>query len=85
MNYCAVDAVTLVNRYEDNSIGLDNQNDYQRILPLVRVQPDKANNLDDIFGIIVNKPNAENKQPKDNTFTQQELYKLDSFGTALAW
>lgn len=68
-----------MNSYEDNTIGLDDRNEYQKILPLVRVGPDKSNNLDEIFAMIVNK-----QLRKNDELTQHDLYKLDSFGTALA-
>lgn len=68
-----------MNSYEDNTIGLDDRNEYQKILPLVRVEPDKSNNLDEIFAMIVSK-----QLQKTDELTQQDLYKLDSFGTALA-
>lgn len=85
MNYCEVDAVTLTNPYEDNAIELDGRNEYQRVISLVRVQPNKSNNLDDIFGIIMKKAKDKSTTNHTEAVTQQDLYKLDSFGTALAW
>lgn len=72
--------------YEDNRIGLDDQNEYQQILPLVRVQPNKHSNFDDIFKIIMNKAETKkNNHANTESLTQDDLCKLDSFGTALAW
>lgn len=75
-----------MNSYEDNSIGLDDRNaEYQQILPLVRVEPDKSNNLDEIFALIVNKESQKNDRTNGgDKLTQPDLCKLDAFGTALA-
>lgn len=73
--------------YEDNRIGLDDQNEYQQILPLVQVQPNKRSNLDEIFKIIMNKAETKKNNHANNneSLTQDDLCKLDSFGTALTW
>lgn len=73
-----------MNSYEDNTIGLDDRNEYQQILPLVRVQPNKENNLDEIFALIISKESKKNDRTNTDKLTQQDLCKLDSFGTSLA-
>lgn len=76
-----------MNSYEDNTIGLDDDRSvYQQILPLVRVKPNKENNLDEIFALIVSKENAQknNDRTVNDKLTQSDLCKLDAFGTALS-
>lgn len=76
-----------MNSYEDNTIGLDDdRNVYQQIIPLVRVKPNKENNLDEIFGLIIRKENAQrnNDRTTIDKLTQSDLCKLDAFGTALS-
>lgn len=76
-----------MNSYEDNTIGLDDdRNVYQQILPLVRVKPNKENNLDEIFALIINKENAQKNTDRTtiDKLTQPDLFKLDAFGTALS-
>lgn len=79
-----VDAAFFMTSYEDNTIGLDDRNEYRKITPLVRVEPNKSNNLDDIFEMIIQKESQTREKINLNQLTQQDLYKLDSFGTALA-
>ncbi|XP_031624602.1 protein arginine N-methyltransferase 9-like [Contarinia nasturtii] len=71
-------------QYEDNLIGLDDQNEFQRIFPFVLVEPNKENNLDEIFPMIVNRPIPNNQQNINNKLTPEDLNRLDRFGTALA-
>lgn len=73
-----------MNSYEDNTIGLDDRNEYQQILPLVRVESDKSNNLDEIFTLIINKEAKKSDRISVDKLTQPDLCKLDAFGTALA-
>lgn len=73
-----------MNSYEDNTIGLDDRNEYQQILPLVRVEPNKCNNMDEMFALIMSKESKKNERSTADKLTQQDLCKLDSFGTALA-
>lgn len=82
--YGDVNAVLLMNSYEDNTIGLDDRNEYQQILPLVRVESDKSNNLDEIFTLIINKEAKKSDRISADKLTQPNLCKLDAFGTALA-
>lgn len=70
--------------YEDNTVGLDDRNEYQKILTLVRVDPNKDNNFDEIFPMIISKLANKDERPNNDRLTQQDLLKLDSFGTALA-
>lgn len=70
--------------YEDNTIGLDDRNEFQKILPLVRVEPNKENNLDEIFAQIIKKELKKNARTSTHELTQHDLSKLDSFGTSLA-
>lgn len=81
-----VDAVLLMNLYEDNTLGLDDRNIYQQILPLVRCKPNKENNLDEIFTLIISKENVQknNDRIAIDKLTQPDLCKLDAFGTALS-
>lgn len=73
-----------MNSYEDNTIGLDDRNEFQQILPLVRVEPNKNNNLDEIFALIVNKEAQKTDRTNGDKLMQPDLCKLDAFGTALA-
>lgn len=73
-----------MNSYEDNTIGLDDRNEYQKIIPMVRVEPNKSNNLDEIFTLIINKEGHKNDRTSVDKLTQSDLCKLDTFGTALA-
>lgn len=76
-----------MNSYEDNTIGLDDdRNVYQQILPMVRVEPNKENNLDEIFALIISKENAQKTSDRTTVdkLTQPDLCKLDAFGTALS-
>lgn len=79
-----INAAILMNSYEDNTIGLDDRNEYQQILPMVRVEPNKTNNLDEIFKLIINKDTPKNDRTNVDKLTQPDLCKLDTFGTALA-
>lgn len=78
MNKKNVDPVMIANCYESV---VDGRNEYDYLLPLVRVQPDKTNNFDEIFLKILNKKSITDA----GKLTQDDLHKLDSFGTALAW
>lgn len=60
---------------------LDERDKFTRIIPLVQVKSDQQNNFDDIFPMIL----ADKSALKENRITQHDLYKLDSFGAALAW
>lgn len=84
--FSGVDAAFLMNSYEDNTIGLDDRNEYQQILPLVRVEfePNKCNNMDEMFAMIMSKESKKTERTDTDKLTQQDLCKLDSFGTALA-
>ena len=73
-----------MNSYEDNTIGLDDRNEYKQMLPLVRVEPNKENNLDEIFALIISKEAKKDDRINSDKLTQQDLCKLDSFGTSLA-
>lgn len=59
----------------------DEKNEYQHLIPLVKVEFDKTNNFDEIFPLLLNSKN----QLDYTTLTQHDLHKLDNFGTALAW
>lgn len=60
---------------------LDERDKFARIIPLVQVTSDQLNNFDEIFPMLL----ADKLALKENRITQHDLYKLDSFGAALAW
>lgn len=60
---------------------LDERDKFARIIPLVQVKSDQQNNFDEIFPMLL----ADKLALKENRITQHDLYKLDSFGAALAW
>lgn len=60
---------------------LDERDKFARIIPLVQVKSDHENNFDEIFPMLL----ADKMALKENRITQHDLYKLDSFGAALAW
>lgn len=77
-----------MNTYEDNAIGLDNPtellaNEFHQIIDLVEIKPNKENNLDEIFNLILNK-NVSAQDDPTNKLTSDDLSTLDRFGTALA-
>lgn len=60
---------------------LDEHDKFARLIPMVQVKSDQQNNLDDIFPMLL----TDKMAIKENRITQHDLYKLDSFGAALAW
>lgn len=60
---------------------LDERDKFSRIIPLVQVTSDQKNNFDEIFPMLL----VDKSALKENRITQHDLYKLDSFGAALAW
>lgn len=60
---------------------LDERDKFACIIPLVQVTLDQQNNFDEIFPMLL----ADKLALKENRITQHDLYKLDSFGAALAW
>lgn len=58
----------------------DGKDEYELIMPLVKVEFDKTNNFDEIFRLLLNSEN----QLDYTTLTQHDLHKLDNFGIALA-
>lgn len=60
---------------------MDGRDKFARIIPLVQVTSDQLNNFDEIFPMLL----TDKLALKENRITQHDLYKLDSFGAALAW
>lgn len=70
-----------MNRYEDNLFDLDDENEFKTVIPLIRVSPNKTNNLDEIFEMVLRRPVTGD----DVSFTKAELDKLERLGVALEW
>lgn len=75
-----LETVTVVSDDPLDSL-LDERDRFARIIPLVQVKSDQQNNFDEIFPMLL----ADKSALREKRITQHDLYKLDSFGAALAW
>lgn len=70
--------------YEDNTLDLDDRNEYDVLAKLVEVKTNKKNNFDHIFKLIMCKESQKSDCEANELLTQQALPKFDEFGMELA-